>query len=158
MSLTYEPCFSSNGRGIARCGVFSSRGAPPPPPEVLCGANLAHVRQSRPDSGRGCQTNVLKPVQPVPSSSSSSSSSLLLSSLELSDTKVYEPQIRALLGIAPTRWGSSTSRSGVARCGVSSCRGWRAPPEVPDRVTHHFRGALLVQGCSDSLRRRDVCQ
>jgi len=30
-----------------------------------------------------------------------SSSSLLLSSLELSDTKVYEPQIRALLGTAP---------------------------------------------------------
>jgi len=30
----------------------------------------------------------------------SSSSSLLLSSLELSDTKTYEPQIRALLGTA----------------------------------------------------------
>jgi len=30
----------------------------------------------------------------------SSSSSLLLSRLELSDTKVYEPQIRALLGTA----------------------------------------------------------
>jgi len=30
----------------------------------------------------------------------SSSSSLLLSSLELSDTKVYEPYIRALLGTA----------------------------------------------------------
>ena len=30
--------------------------------------------------------------------SSSSSSYLLLPSLELSDTKVYEPQIRALLG------------------------------------------------------------
>ena len=29
-----------------------------------------------------------------------SSSSLLLSSLKLSDTKVYEPQIRALLGTA----------------------------------------------------------
>ena len=31
---------------------------------------------------------------------SSSSSSLLLSSLELSDTQVYEPSIRALLGTA----------------------------------------------------------
>jgi len=31
---------------------------------------------------------------------SSSSSSLLLSSLELSDTKVYAPQIRARLGTA----------------------------------------------------------
>ena len=30
----------------------------------------------------------------------SSSSSLLLSSLELSDTQVYEPQLRALLGTA----------------------------------------------------------
>ena len=32
--------------------------------------------------------------------SMSSSSSLLLSSLELSDTKVYAPEIRALLGTA----------------------------------------------------------
>ena len=31
----------------------------------------------------------------------STSSSLLLLSLKLSDTKVYEPQIRALLGTAP---------------------------------------------------------
>jgi len=31
---------------------------------------------------------------------STSSSSLLISSLELRDTKVYEPQIRALLGTA----------------------------------------------------------
>ena len=34
---------------------------------------------------------------------SHSSSSLLLSSLELSDTKVYAPEIRARLGTGPTR-------------------------------------------------------
>ena len=36
----------------------------------------------------------LNPCQPVPSSS------LLLSSLELRDAKVYEPEMRALLGTA----------------------------------------------------------
>ena len=39
-------------------------------------------------------------VSATPSSSSSSSSLLILSSLELSDTHVYEPLIRALLGTA----------------------------------------------------------
>ena len=54
-----------------------------------------------------------------------SSSSLLLSSLELSDTKVYEPQIRALLGTAShfcrqntgfsTQSGPKTSAPGQVR-------------------------------------------
>ena len=39
-----------------------------------------------------------------------SSSSLLLSSLELSDAKVYEPQIRALLGTASQFWVASPAR------------------------------------------------
>jgi len=51
----------------------------------------------------GGATRCAESGEKIPSSSSSSSSSsasLLLSSLELSDTKVYEPQIRALLGTA----------------------------------------------------------
>jgi len=42
----------------------------------------------------------LKLAVPFSPRSTFSSSSLLLSSLELSDVKVYEPQIRALLGTA----------------------------------------------------------
>jgi len=42
----------------------------------------------------------------------SSSSSLLLSSLELSDTKVYEPYIRALFGNASHFWGVPYIRGG----------------------------------------------
>ena len=43
-------------------------------------------------------TPTLKPQTPNPKPQTSFSSSLLLSSLELSDTQVYEPQMRALLG------------------------------------------------------------
>jgi len=49
-------------------------------------------------------------VTPVPASSSSS---LLLSSLELSDTNVYEPYIRALTGI-PTGLQLAAARPGRA--------------------------------------------
>jgi len=42
----------------------------------------------------------------APKGSGTSSSALLLSSLELRDTKVYEPQIRALLGTASHFCGS----------------------------------------------------
>jgi hypothetical protein len=72
---------------------------------------MAHVRQPRPDSGLGVQVKVLKTFQVVPSSlkktagrdamkefqavfslnPASFSSSSLLSSLQLSDTKLYEP-------------------------------------------------------------------
>ena len=67
---------------------------------------MAHIRQSKPDSGLGFQVKFLKiffklfPLRSAAdrtfgslNNSSSSSSSLLLSSLELSDTKFYEPQI-----------------------------------------------------------------
>ena len=63
------------------------------------------LRQSRLDSGLGFMVKVLKPFNAVASSVGSgmrtlSSSSLLLSSLELSDTKDYEPEIQARLGTA----------------------------------------------------------
>jgi len=61
----------------------------------------------------------------------SSSASLLLSSLELSDTKVYEPQIRARLGTATLFAGEA-----------SSCR-FRANKEK----LNMFSGLLLeIQG------------
>ena len=56
---------------------------------------MAHIRPSRPDSGLGVQGKVLGTLEVVPLVSS-----LLLSSLELSDRKVYEPYMRALLGTA----------------------------------------------------------
>jgi len=61
---------------------------------------MAHVRQSRPDAGLDSQVKILEMFQVVPCSLGGvdevlipviSSSSLLLSSLELSDTRVYEP-------------------------------------------------------------------
>ena len=60
--------------------------------------NLLSPREHVPES-RLLPTPVLLFVE-QPDSSPSSSSSLLLSSLELSDTKVYEPYIRARLGTA----------------------------------------------------------
>ena len=42
-----------------------------------------------------------------------SSSSLLLSSLVLSDTQVYEPEIRALLGTAVNRCGVYIEKGGI---------------------------------------------
>ena len=68
---------------------------------------MAHTRQSRPDSGLGSQAKVLEKFSVVPFLRGSgwggegcASSSLSLSSLEMSDAKVYEPSIRALLGTA----------------------------------------------------------
>ena len=48
--------------------------------------------------GQGLFEMVAEELDALVSEPFSSSSSLLLSSLELSDTKVYEPEIRALLG------------------------------------------------------------
>ena len=66
-----------------------------------CRENMAHIRQSNPDSGLGVHIEVLKlfPLrsdagrqnESVRVSVGPSSSSSLLSSLELSDTKVFEP-------------------------------------------------------------------
>ena len=68
-------------------------GAPPPVQRTLSGKMLLPA-----DGGTSTQHSRLV----------SSSSSLLLSRLELSDTKVYEPEIRALLG---TDGGTSTQHS-----------------------------------------------
>ena len=67
-------------------------------------ANMARIRQSSPDSGLDLQVKVVKTLQAVPSLLESGARevipgaicffsffSLLLSSLELSDTTVYEP-------------------------------------------------------------------
>jgi len=58
----------------------------PCPPRPRCRASMAHIRQSRPDSGLGFQANVLKPFKGVPSSLGSgwglSSSSLIPSLLD----------------------------------------------------------------------------
>jgi len=81
------------------------------PDEILI-PDMAHTRQSRPDSGLDFQVKVLKTFLSCPLFArkrrktlrpgwrTSSFLSLLLSSLELRDTKVYEPSIRALLGSA----------------------------------------------------------
>jgi len=98
------------------------------------------ISQSEPDSGRGFQVQVLKtfelfPFTTSPHSRIRSSSSLLLSSLELSDTKVYEPQIRALLGTASHQIALSRSlictaaRRNQAACGTNQgdkTQGWLA--------------------------------
>ena len=60
--------------------------------------------QSRPDPGLGLQVKLRKTFQGV----ASSSSSLPLSSLELGDTKVYEPYIPASwIDSGPTESGRS---------------------------------------------------
>jgi len=56
-------------------------------------ASVDTISQSRPEYGLGFQVKPFKILKVLPFRSSSS---LLLSSLELSDTKVYEPSIRAL--------------------------------------------------------------
>ena len=66
---------------------------------------MAHIGQSRLDSGFGFLSKLLHTFQLIPSSLGSGRAhasyfSLLLSSLKLSDTKVYEPDIRARLGTA----------------------------------------------------------
>jgi hypothetical protein len=58
--------------------------------------NMAHIRQSRPDCGLDFQAEPFKPRV----HGGASSSSLSLSSLELSDTRVYARYIRAFLGTA----------------------------------------------------------
>jgi hypothetical protein len=52
---------------------------------------MAHIKQSRPDAGPVFQFKVLETSGAV--ASSSSLSSFLLSSLDLRDTKFYEPRI-----------------------------------------------------------------
>jgi len=55
---------------------------------------MAHMRQSRPDAGLGFRVEVLEMFEGVPPSLGRGPGELLLrhySSIELSDTKVYEP-------------------------------------------------------------------
>jgi len=96
----------------------------------------------------------LIPVQNPPSSSSSSS--LLLSSLELSDTQVYEPEIRALLGTAshletPPSWKSDRKRI------ASSYASLRLTDfSQVDMLGLRFNlvnsGAVIDSGCRESRR------
>ena len=58
-----------------------------------------------------------------------SGTALLLSSLELRDTQVYEPYIRALLATAGTSWREINVHDSVLRCvgigaGAVGIRSW----------------------------------
>jgi len=86
------------GSGPARVWrVPCSRERPPggarPPRHVFrCRANMAHVRQSRPDSGLGSQVKDLKPFQVVPSSLVSGNSDTLLPCVVLPQRAGFVPQ------------------------------------------------------------------
>ena len=62
-------------------------------------------------------------------------SSLLLSSLELSDTKVYEPQIRARLGTAAHSCEEGVLKLRTAVCVRTTCMAFARP----SRRCHAFR-------------------
>ena len=113
------------------------------PPDALgtrtclsrCRANMAHIRQSGPDSGLAFQVPILETCWVVPCSLGSGVagsaptkyavlllSSLFLPSLELSDTKVYEPSIRALLGSDPHFCGEVLLKLGAVPIGAVHCQ------------------------------------
>ena len=76
--------------------------------------------------------------------SSYTSSSLLLSSLELSDTQVYEPQIRALLGTAAHFCPSSHTRHATDYRQQYIHTPTPAPASRTD-CRHHYRGPSLIR-------------
>jgi len=96
------PTFVSAGSGPSATGMATLEANDPRKREAAAAG--AHIRQSRPDFGVDFQVKSLYNLYVVPSSlgrgwetpasrltSTDSSFSLLLSSLELSDTKVNEP-------------------------------------------------------------------
>ena len=70
------------------------------------------VRRASGGGGGGQRSDRMPPGGTL---TSSSSSSLLLSSLELSDTQVYEPEIRALLGTASQRCLTRVDRQTITK-------------------------------------------
>ena len=50
--------------------------------KVRCRANMAHIRQSRPDSGLGFQVDVLEPFHVVPSSLGSGETNVFITDLD----------------------------------------------------------------------------
>jgi len=77
---------------------------------------------------------------------SGSSSSLLLSRLELSDTKVYEPQIRALLGTASHFCELVVLKFKTVDAG--------SPPIVPATTLHRTGNGVVVPTALPEVGRR----